>query len=460
MQLQLSSKSRLTVYCGFFFIGLATLLFEITLTRVFSVVLWYHFAFVVVSLALFGFAASGMWVYLRPDVFSPERTWYHAWRSALTASLLFFVVNLVFAHFPFSISANWFGLGLISLISLLTAAPFFYAGLAISVVLTHFTRSVCKLYFADLLGAGLGCLVVVPGLNWTSGPSVLLYASAAAAAAGIFFALELDGDVYDRVVLTGKRWLKRGLFFYAVAALMLILAISLGNGPAVRIAAKIYDSMSLGSVYGRPQPFSFFLPFVSGFYDSLGGALKGFLWPSMAAAALFFLLSNWARPARLNRWIAAHGCVLCSSLLFAGLGSYATGRWEGARLARNLIWVIALLVILVLGHLTFVPPVLESLMGLPQWVRLVLAVAMIAPIGFFLGMLFPGGIRLMGQNELALVPWIWGINGATSALGSVLALLIAVTFGFSRVLLLSILVYALAGMILVRRFSSSDGERI
>ena len=62
-----------SVYLGLFLVTLATMMYEIALTRIFSVTMWYHFAFVAISVALFGTTAGALLVLLRPQGFTPER---------------------------------------------------------------------------------------------------------------------------------------------------------------------------------------------------------------------------------------------------------------------------------------------------------------------------------------------------------------------------------------------------
>ena len=66
-------KAGKHTYAGLFTISLATLMYEILLTRIFSVTMWYHFAFVAISVAMFGLAVGGLLVYLFPKIFSAKR---------------------------------------------------------------------------------------------------------------------------------------------------------------------------------------------------------------------------------------------------------------------------------------------------------------------------------------------------------------------------------------------------
>ena len=76
--------------------------------------------------------------------------------------------------------------------------------------------------------------------------------------------------------------------------------------------------------------------------------------------------------------------------------------------------------------------------------------SLIAPLAFFMGMPFPLGLSRVWSGAPALVPWAWGVNGCASVLSAILAALIAMTLGFSSVVLAASLLYAGAAMILRR----------
>lgn len=65
---------RLPFLAGVLCISAAALTLEITLSRIFSVTMWYHFAFLVISLALLGSGAAGVWIYVFPRLFPREKT--------------------------------------------------------------------------------------------------------------------------------------------------------------------------------------------------------------------------------------------------------------------------------------------------------------------------------------------------------------------------------------------------
>src|SRR6266850_6409710 len=85
-----SPRASGSVYAGLFLVTLATIVYEIALTRIFSVTMWYHFAFVAISVAMFGMTVGALIVYLRPAWFGPEQV-----APALGASALLFGVAIV-----------------------------------------------------------------------------------------------------------------------------------------------------------------------------------------------------------------------------------------------------------------------------------------------------------------------------------------------------------------------------
>ncbi len=129
--------------------------------------------------------------------------------------------------------------------------------------------------------------------------------------------------------------------------------------------------------------------------------------------------------------------VLFTLLLFSGLGSRIAHRVPH-RLALVLVAVVAL------GLPQVLPGVFALSLGLPLELRLVETVVVLAPLGLLMGMPFPLGIRWLERAAPGLVPWAWGVNGAASVVSSVLAALLAISFGFSTVLVAGALCYGAA----------------
>jgi len=167
------------VYAGLFLATLATLMFEILLTRIFSVTLWYHFAFVAVSVAMFGMTAGALAVYLLPRWFPADRT-----RESMAWSAAAFGVTLVagvLAHLALPTDSVY----RLAATYLLTAAPFVFSGICVCLALTRYPAAVGRLYAADLAGGALGCVALIALLAVMDGVSALFAIAALALGAAV-----------------------------------------------------------------------------------------------------------------------------------------------------------------------------------------------------------------------------------------------------------------------------------
>ena len=80
------------------------------------------------------------------------------------------------------------------------------------------------------------------------------------------------------------------------------------------------------------------------------------------------------------------------------------------------------------------------------WLRVLFAVALIAPLAFAMGLPFPLGLAALDARAAPLVPWAWGINGCASVISAALATLLAIEFGFTLVILAAVGFYVVAAM--------------
>lgn len=131
----------------------------------------------------------------------------------------------------------------------------------------------------------------------------------------------------------------------------------------------------------------------------------------------------------------AMATVLFALLLFSGLGSLLSRR---VPLGAVLILLPALIVAYALG----LPALFEAALAVSLGGRLVVAVVALAPPGLLMGMPFPKGLALLERRGPALIAWAWGVNGAVSVVASILAALLALSFGFSVVLAVGAACYA------------------
>ncbi|MGK7346464.1 MAG: SAM-dependent methyltransferase [Candidatus Nitrospinota bacterium M3_3B_026] len=148
----------------------------------------------------------------------------------------------------------------------------------------------------------------------------------------------------------------------------------------------------------------------------------------------------------LSHPIYAAAVILSSFLVFAGLGSGFSARL-GERVAGSFrpVDIAAGAVITIAGaYLFLLPPVFGMTAGFPEPQKAALSVALLAPLGFFMGMPFPLGLSLVAKKAPSLVPWAWGINGCASVMSAVLAVLLAIHFGFMAVVAAAACLYAMA----------------
>lgn len=192
---QLARPKRFTLL-GVLMTSLAVLTLEIVFTRVFSVLMWYHFAFMVISLALLGSGAAGVWLYLAERRFAPDKT---AVRLTLLAALFGVVTVLAFLIYlkiPFRFNTiseqglNLSSIGWLALIYLTLALPFFMGGGVIALAISRYSRDVGQVYFYDLIGAGLGCLASIAALTMLGAANAVLFVGLLAAVAAVLFALD------------------------------------------------------------------------------------------------------------------------------------------------------------------------------------------------------------------------------------------------------------------------------
>jgi hypothetical protein len=181
----------LLFFVGLFLICMCSLMLQIVQTRVISVILWYHLAFLAISMAMLGMTVGALAVYFKTAWFSPERLLENlAWTcAAFSVTLALSTLSLITTIMPETIASTlvmtvvaW------SKFILILVPPYVFAGMAISLALTRSSWPIQLVYGIDLLGAASGCLLVLLFLNWADGVSALIGIAALGAAAAACFA--------------------------------------------------------------------------------------------------------------------------------------------------------------------------------------------------------------------------------------------------------------------------------
>ena len=212
---------RLSFYSGVAMITAATLMLQIVETRLISVTSWYHLAFFVISIAMFGLTAGAVWVYFRSETYRPQQLSYHLSVASLGFALATVSALLVQLTIVTGLPASVMSFVVWAEFAAALAAPFFFAGIAVSLALTRSPYPVGIVYGADLLGAALGCLGALALLNVVSGPSAVLWIAALIAAGALFFATSGSEDFpSDRSIAT-TIFRYRGVVFGSLVLLAL-----------------------------------------------------------------------------------------------------------------------------------------------------------------------------------------------------------------------------------------------
>ncbi len=156
---------------------MATLLLELSLTRVFSVVFYYHFAFLAISVALFGLGAGGVFSYVVagwPGSLFQKLGAIAGLNGIVIVACLKFLLSQNGSLMSFKLMVVYFA----------CAVPFLLSGTILSLVIASTVDRVDKVYFFDLMGAAAGCAVLVKLLDWIGGPNTVIVAAVLFAVSG------------------------------------------------------------------------------------------------------------------------------------------------------------------------------------------------------------------------------------------------------------------------------------
>ena len=168
-----------------FLVSLAGLLLEVGYTRVISYKLWYYYTYLVLGLALLGIGSGGIFVVIWPRVRRAATDRVVAICSVISAVLIvagyFAVARLpidTVEIWDYGSGASYKALAKLALICFILFASFVPLGIIVSTILGRGGERVGRLYFADLIGAGLGCALAIPLITWLSPPQVIVFAAA------------------------------------------------------------------------------------------------------------------------------------------------------------------------------------------------------------------------------------------------------------------------------------------
>lgn len=139
--------------------------------------------------------------------------------------------------------------------------------------------------------------------------------------------------------------------------------------------------------------------------------------------------------------------ILFSLLLTTSAGAALSARFSVARLGRVILTSGGLLAILASVGGFGLPQILHAAIGASLPARIVMTVVLVAPSGFAMGLMIPSIVRILAAAQSSLVPWGWGVNGATSVIGTVIATVIAIYAGFTVTFMVGAVAYLVAGIL-------------
>jgi hypothetical protein len=208
---QPKSEFRKIYYAGIFLVSLSTLLLEFTLIRLLSVSMWYHFAFMIISVAMLGFGISGTFLVLNSKIRNVKTS------RLLSAISLFYGCSIILVYYlinkipldPFSLFTDSNQLLYLPLFYILITIPFFFSGLIISYLLIGFKKNLPEIYSFDLIGAGIACFVFVLVMPIAEGNGMIAVITVIALFACILFSISTNNGF----ALTASILIVISLFF-------------------------------------------------------------------------------------------------------------------------------------------------------------------------------------------------------------------------------------------------------
>ncbi|MDO8437112.1 MAG: SAM-dependent methyltransferase [Nitrosomonadaceae bacterium] len=207
------------------------LAYEVLLTRLFSIVLWHHFAYMIISAAMLGYGASGTALTLLKEKIAPHFGRVYV-MAAMALAFMMPVAFMLAQQVPFNpLELLWDKTQIAKLLAvyLLMMLPFFCGGLGIGLVFWYFGREAGRIYAIDILGAGAGSLGVIGVLFLVPLPMVLVVLTALALLAAAIASIELK---------IRPKWLMGVLL-----GLALLVAVAL-PGAWLQIHPSVYKDLS------------------------------------------------------------------------------------------------------------------------------------------------------------------------------------------------------------------------
>lgn len=136
--------------------------------------------------------------------------------------------------------------------------------------------------------------------------------------------------------------------------------------------------------------------------------------------------------------------ALTSVLVFAGLGSLYQQK-AGLQLIRRIRFAVLGIFSVSIFYLIFLDSILALFISSNVAIRFIITTLLLSPLSFFMGWMFPLGLKILEKRSINLIPWAWGVNGFASVSAAPLSIMLSMSYGFSGVVVIAVIFYLSAG---------------
>jgi predicted membrane-bound spermidine synthase len=233
-------------------LSISVLLFELALTRIFSIVLWYDYAFMAISVAFFGLGIGSLLIHILKNKIKREKLASKILQTTIIFAVSVPIFILVIGHI---IPPNIY---FIYLFYLASSIPFFFAGISMSLIYFAMPREVSKLYFIDLVGAASATLMLDPLMQRLGAESVLLSAALLVLGPSLIAALLLSTSSQKKNV-SDKPVIENKIKLYGIIVLAAATVLLAANSDSNIIAIKPGENKGLHYQLSKPSEFEHLL---------------------------------------------------------------------------------------------------------------------------------------------------------------------------------------------------------
>ena len=430
-----------------FIVSAAVIVLQIVLMRSLAVRFYSHFSYIIIGIALLGFGASGTFLYLTSHVLQKN---FRTVSIALPA-LFFLSISLSYAatlKIPVDIQYIFFsGKHLFYLIVLksLLFIPFFFG--AKNPILQNTLKQLAEMCSTSRID-----MEYHPGIdgsktnhyNQIASPTGKPYSYFHHSIRQILFGNR--DDFFDDWIYRVRPKTEDAPYFYnffkwrsltrfiatyktnlfqKLEVAYLVLALSLGEMLLSGFLLILLPLLVLGSgpISVRRKVYS------SVYFFSIG---------------LCFILIEMIHIQKFTQFLGdpiySVSLVLTIILISAGMGSEFQSRIRLNQSRKICLGVLGIILISI-ANFSLLSRFMTDVIQLKMGFRFVIAAMLLMPLGFMMGWLFPVGITILQKNARDFVPWAWGINGYASVIAAPLAVMLSMSFGFTIVLTLALLLY-------------------